>query len=344
MISSLSNLLSCDDQCFVAVSFFITNSEALRKLKAQWTLRNIEHSQVLEKSRDNVKAVPHEEFGGSIVLVDPFQLNKGFLAEVVVPLAFGMCICEQDSSLYVTSGTVLSQIKGGKCIREFDNSLFNDLHSLTPSASGNLLVTSTGVDAILEVDFDDTSYVYWDWFATENGYNTTGAGNKRHIDRERNYQQTITTTPEHTTHINTALNDLPHRVLATLFHQGELIEIDRESRQSRVILSGLKSPHNIRKRNDGFMVCDTRANRVLLLDEELCIERELKGDFDWVQDAVEIVDKNCYLIADSNNDRLVLLDRFGKKFSFMQYPENSRKVAGMEVMTATQARNIFLSS
>lgn len=337
-----SNPLSLGDRCLVAISFFITNSEALRKLKVQWAMRNTEHSQVLGRNRENVQAVPHEEFGGSVVLVDPFQLNKGFLVEVPVPLAFGMCIREQDSSLYVTSGTVLSQIKGGECINKLNNTLFNDLHSLTLSTSGNLLVASTGVDAILEVDFDDASHVFWDWLATENGYGTTGDGNKRCIDREKNYQQTVTTTPDHTTHLNTALNDSPRRILATLFHQGELIEIDRESRQSRVILSGLKSPHNIRRRNSGFMLCDTRANRVLLLDEEFRIATDLQCEFDWVQDAIELERGNCYFVADSNHDRLVLLDRFGKISSAMEYPRNSRKVAGMEIVSATQARNIFL--
>lgn len=342
MIDSLNESLSHDDGCLVVVSFFITHQEALSKLKAQWAMRNDDHSQVLGRNRDNVKAVPHEEFGGSIALVDPSHLERGFLAEIEIPLAFGMCLNARDNSLYVTNGTTLSKVVGGRCIRTLNNPLFNDLHSLTPSTSGNLMVASTGTDSILEVDFEDASCVYWDWLATERGYGIRGDGSHRRIDRKCNYQSIMTTTPEHTTHLNTALNDLPHRILATLFHQGELIEIKKESKQSRVVLSGLKSPHNIRRRRNGFMVCDTRANQVLLLDESLHIEASLKADFNWVQDAIELVDG--YIVADSNHDRLILLDHSGKTSSVMQYPVNSRKIASMEVVTESQARNIFFQS
>ncbi len=327
---------------FAMVSFFITNPVALRKLKAQWALRNPEHSTVLGRTVNQLQITLHEEFGGSIALVDPCKLEEGFVTEFPVPSAFGMCVNKWDNSLCVTSDLVLRKVKDGRCMKVMNNPLFNDLHTCTLTVSGNLLVTSTGTDAILEVDLEDASKVHWDWLATEHGYNTTPTGKLRTIDRELNYQAVVTTTPEHTTHINTALNDCPNRILATLFHQGDLIEIDRTSKQSQVVLSGLKSPHNIRRRRDGFMVCDTRANRVLLLNYKFRIEKELRGDFNWVQDAIELEGNTSYLVGDSNNDRLVRLDYSGKISSVLKWPSSSRKIAGMELITATQARHIFL--
>ena len=328
----------------VLLSFFVTNSTALGKLKSQWALRNVEHSMVLGRITEDMQILPNEDFGGSVALIDPMQMNKGILVEISVPSAFGLCLRKDDNSLYVTSNTVLARIKRGQCVQSLNNKLFNDLHTCTPSVSGNLLVATTGIDAVLEIDFDDTSKVYWDWLATENGYNTTAEGNTRVIDRQLDYQSVVTTTPEHTTHINTAINDIPNRVLATLFHQGEVVEIDMVSKQSRVLLSGLKSPHNIRRRSAGFMVSDTRANRVLLLDDNFVIEKEITYGFDWVQDAIELDGNLGYLIADSNNDRLVLFDYSGQNIAVMQWGKDSRKIAAMEHITVAQARDIFLPS
>lgn len=331
-----------DNKQLIVLSFFVTSSVALSKLKAQWALRNVEHSIVLGRIREDMQILPNEDFGGSVALIDPMAMNKGLLTEISVSSAFGLCIRKTDNSLYVTSNTVLSKIESGQCVQTLNNPLFNDLHTCVPSLSGNLLVATTGIDAVLEVDFDNASKVYWDWLATEHGYDTTVAGNVRVIDRQFNYQPVLTVTPEHTTHINTAINDRPNRILATLFHQGEIIEIDMSSKQSRVLLSGLKSPHNIRPRSGGFMVSDTRANRVLLLDGNFAIEREITGMFDWVQDALEL-DKNLgYLIADSNNDRLMLFDRSGQNTAIMQWAKNSRKIAAMEYITVAQAKDIFL--
>jgi len=330
----------------IVVSFFITKTEALRKIRAQWALRDHKHSKVLDKNLSDAQSIKHEEFGGSIVLMDPLKLEEGFLAEIPVPLAFGLCVDKNDSSLYVTSGSVIHQIKNGYCKKILDNNLFNDLHSISMSTKGNLIVVSTGIDSILEINHKNDSSVCWDWLAIEHGYNTTPNGQTRFIDRKLDYRSALITTPEHTTHVNTAFNDREDRILATLFHQGELIEIDRKSKQSKVILKNLSSPHNIRSRNNGFMISDTRANRVLLLDDKFKIKKEISHDFNWIQDALEFWDggKAYYLIADSNNGRLVLTSHSGKIISSFKWEKDSRKVAAMQILTTSEANNIFFPS
>lgn len=331
------------DKKLLLVSFFITSPEAFAQLKKEWAMRNAEHG-IVVGDLTSIQLVDPDTFGGSIVLADPYRLEDGFLTEVEVPFAFGMLYDEQDQSLYVASGTVIRQIKGGLCLRIMNNKLFNDLHTLTLSAYGKLLVVSTGTDSILEIELTDAEQVAWDWLATEQGYDTNPSGQKRLIDRQLNYQSIITSTPEHTTHINTALNDRPERILATLFHQGELIEIDRQSKKSKTVLSGLKSPHNIRKAKNGFILSDSRANRVLFLNNDLQIKGEIKGDFDWIQDACELDDRlGHYLLGDSNNDRIVLVDRSGTVASSLQWVKDSRKISGMEIVTVSQAREIFLT-
>jgi len=331
-----------DEKTLLVASFFITNKEALAKLRSQWSNRNSEHSRMIGRTKRQTCSIPDREFGGSIVLIDPDNLEAGFLMELNIPLAFGLCFNAMNSSLYVTSGTVISQIKHGLCVRKLGNPLFNDLHTISVSEAGNLLVTSTGVDALLEVDFDDASKVYWDWLATENGFDKTPLGTPRHISRDVNYQEVVASTPEHTTHINTALNDIPNRIIATLFHQGVLVEIDMVTKHCRTLLEGLKSPHNIRRRGDGYILSDSRANRVLLLDSQFCVESEIAGDFNWVQDALGL-DNYSSLVGDSNNDRLVRIDKRGKPVASLNWEKGSRKFAGFEAITVEQARGIFLS-
>lgn len=260
-----------------------------------------------------------------------------------LPFAFGLCFNEQDKSLYVASAMVIRQIKGGQCLKILNNNLFNDLHTLTLTVSGNLLIASTGTDSILEVSFDGAEQVIWEWLATEQGYDVNPVGQRRVIDRQLNYQSIITATPEHATHINTALNDRPNRILATLFHQGELIEINRQSKESKILLSGLKSPHNIHRTKAGFILSDSRANRVLLLNNDFQIEREIKENFEWVQDAREFEEGSSYLVGDSNNDRVVLVKQSGKVISSLQWAKDTKKISCMEIITAAQAKTIFLT-
>ncbi len=340
----ISNYLSnqADDKVLLLISFFITNPQALTQLKKEWVLRSADHGKVIGNLNE-IELVDPNMFGGSIALVDPSKLEDGFLGEMDLPFAFGLCFNEQDRSLYVASGTVVRQIKDGLCLRMLNNSLFNDLHTLTLTVSGKLLVVSTGTDSILEVDFGDAEQAIWEWLATEQGYDVNPAGQRRIIDRQLNYQSIITTTPEHTTHVNTALNDQPNRILATLFHQGELIEIDSQSKKSKILLSGLKSPHNIRRTKGGFILSDSRANRVLLLGNDFQIEKEIKENFDWVQDACEFEQGLSYLVGDSNNDRVVLVNQSGQVTSSLQWAKDSKKISGMEIINVSQAKDIFLA-
>jgi len=72
-----------------------------------------------------------------------------------------------------------------------------------------------------------------------------------------------------------------------------------------------------------------------------CVEKEIAGGFDWVQDALEL-DDHSYLVGDSNNDRILRLDRYGKIIANLSWSKGSRKFAGFELVTTKQAREVFL--
>lgn len=329
-----------DNKKLILVSFFVTDKKVMKNLKELWSSRDASHSKVFKKNDLLLKRLNVENFGGSIVLLDPLNLNKGFISEIKTNLAFGMCVSPQKTSLFVTGGNVIYEIQNRKHKKTISNSLFNDLHGLSLSRSSNLLVVSTGTDSILEIKIGGKSRLLWDWFATENGFEFTATGKKRFIDRTSNYQNISTTTPEHTTHINNAIC-YDGKIFATLFHQGKLIEIDRKSKKFNVILSGLKQPHNFRVRVNGFMICNTRANEVLLLDSKYNVTEVLRSNFDWVQDALE-VEYDKFLIADSNNNRLVLVNRNSQVLSLMDWEKDSRKISSFEIVSKQEAKNIFL--
>jgi hypothetical protein len=63
----------------------------------------------------------------------------------------------------------------------------------------------------------------------------------------------------HTTHVNAAIALKSSTVLATLFHQGELIAINRATGDVQTMLHGLKRPHAVRWSGQIFTVADSGA-------------------------------------------------------------------------------------
>lgn len=331
--------------CFIIVSFFVTQKEALAQMKAQWAHRSKNHSLVLGRNITDVQKVPAEKMGGSIVLVDAMQLKKGILAEIEVPTAFGMCAHVSEPGVLVASGSSVVHVQNGKIVSSFSNSMFNDIHGLSRTHSGHLLVTSTGTDALFEVSLNDPKKICWEWLATEHGLDQAGDGSKKNISRDIDYRTVTTSTPEHTTHINSSLEYKKGSILATLFHQGTLVEINKLTGKSSTLLSGLQSPHSIRKWKNGFMLSDTRSNSILLLDNNFLVTKKIHSNsFEWVQDSLYLDETDEYLIADSNNGIIHKVQEDGTETSLWQYDNNSRKIAMMEYISVEQAHAIFGSN
>lgn len=170
-----------------------------------------------------------------------------------------------------------------RIVRRVRHRWFNHIHTIEPTPQGFLL-TSSGSDLLAEVDAHGE--LAWSFFLFEHGY-----GGRRHglgtrfdpaLDYNRRYLPAALTA-----HPNSALLRDPDHVLATLFSTGELVEIDRRSGEVRVRLDGLSRPHALRRRpGGGYMLSDSEARRVVLLDEALRPCGELRVDLPWIQDAV----------------------------------------------------------
>lgn len=246
----------------------------------------------------------------------------------------GACFFE---SVFWVASNAANRIRVFDCacqrVRTILHPLFNDLHTLVPSGD-RVLVTSSGTDAILELDSEGR--LLWSWLATEHGFDRFRDGRGRTVERRMDWSSVAIETTEQTTHVNSAIGLGTDAVIATLFVQGMLIRIDRRSGTPEVLLSGMDRPHRIRPQTPGpgWTVCDSGASRVIILDERFSIVDEIGGDFlHWVQDAVVV--GSSLFILDANNCRMIEWDLRGRRMTAsLEYPE-SWKGFGITVVPKT---------
>jgi hypothetical protein len=183
---------------------------------------------------------------------------------------------------------------------------FNALHSLSRTRRG-FLVASTGLDLLLE--FDRKGDILWEWWATDHGFQRTPMGRERLLDKAADHRNIDYGTLTHTTHINSAVERPDGSILATLFHQGMVVLIDRCSGQWRPVLQELDHVHAVRLLDENcFTIADTGRGRALLVRlENGCgvIEEEISVDTNWLQDAVYNPQEDRWLLIDGENARLI---------------------------------------
>jgi hypothetical protein len=267
-----------------------------------------------EKSRDEI-ACPVTVLGsfrkpdggktGLLCLLD----ESGKPQQAVELLSPAGMVQTSDGVFVAASSTIHHLSKDLSSIQENAISLplFNVLHSLSRTKRG-YLVASTGVDALAE--FDEQGHLLWDWWASEHGFDLTPTGVPRVLDKYDDHRTVKYGTLEQTTHINSAAELPDGRLLATLFHQGMVIVIDRETGDWQPVLEGLNHPHAVRILDEQhFTVADTGRGRALLVsfvEQRGRIIMEVKADTDWLQDCQYSERDDCWFLVDGKNSRILL--------------------------------------
>lgn len=247
---------------------------------------------------------PEEDQGGLLALLDENgQMKAG--AELSMPA--GMAL--SDDGFMVASIYDVHKIAPDLSTIKETVSLpaFNMLHSLSRSKHG-YLVASTGLDSILE--FANGGELLWSWWATDHGFEQTPTGEPRLLDKTIDHRGIKYGTLAQTTHVN-SVAELPNgTILATLFHQGTVIAIDRETGNWQTVLAGLDHPHSVRVLNEEYItVADTARGRGLLINIRGLrgkIEVEVSIDTSWLQDCSYDYRHDRWLLVDGKNSRLVL--------------------------------------
>jgi hypothetical protein len=97
-------------------------------------------------------------------------------------------------------------------------------------------------------------------------------------------------------------------ILCLLFHQGQLIQIDRslppEKQDGEIILEGLARPHSLEKVPGGWIFCNSLSKELVLLDDALHVTGNIPYDGGWIQDCTRLPGGNIVL-NDVDNTVLV---------------------------------------
>jgi hypothetical protein len=272
------------------------------------------------------------DLGGRIAILDWEKKMIEYEREVRTP--FG--VAEHDGVIYVTTGDDnWHSIGDGSSIRKYDgklqqlgvisNQCMNDSHGMSIAPDGTIWLASTGLDLILGMDMQgNTKHT---WYATEHGFTHDLTGNVRRISKQMDHRRSVYMTPFQTTHLNTVFEQDDY-LYATLWAQGQVIKISKESGEHSVVVDGLCYPHSFLPTNDGgYLVSDTRYKypdeakslthygRVVIFDDAFRQKAIIEDDFCWVQDARHVRHRNedFIAVADSNNNRICLYDLNRKK-------------------------------
>lgn len=247
---------------------------------------------------------PQEDQGGLLCLLD----EMGFIQRSVeLPMPAGMAF--SDNGVFIASLEAVHEVTPDLSIVQHhvvSLPTFNLLHSISRTARG-YLAASTGLDAILE--FTREGQVLWSWWATEHGFEHTPTGEQRILDTTIDHRGIKYGTLAQTTHVNSAVELPGGQILASLFHQGMVVAIDRESGTWRPVLEGLDHPHAVRVlTEDYFTVADTGRGRALLVhikDGRGYIEAEVLAATNWLQDCFYDYRHDHWILVDGKNSRII---------------------------------------
>ncbi|EFH82078.1 hypothetical protein [Ktedonobacter racemifer] len=274
-------------------------------LKQHWTQTREETSCPLTVLGSKQK--PGGDLGGLVCLIDDLGATQKVLN---LSMAAGLAPFEKD--VLVTTFDSIHRVDTQLQTLQSDfisSPLFNALHSVSRTRRG-YLVASTGIDLLVE--FSPTGEVLWTWWATDHGFSHTPTGELRELDKEADHRIIKYGTLQQTTHVNSVAELPDGRVLATLFHQGTVIAIDRESGKWETILEGLDHPHSVRILDEEhFTVADTVHGKALLVrlnssGHGTTIEEEVDAGTSWLQDCSYNAQHNVWVLVDGKHTRILL--------------------------------------
>ncbi len=142
------------------------------------------------RNDEDTRSITSDQLGGEIILINPLNLRK-IIKRIDVRTPMGLFYDKKRNVLLAGSDHYISLISGGKVVGIVNNNLFNCIH----------------------------------WLAAENGYNKDPFDKVRVVNRGVIHQGAEYCTSQHTTHVNSVVEFKPNQLLATLFHQGLLVEL-----------------------------------------------------------------------------------------------------------------------
>lgn len=248
---------------------------------------------------------PDEDLGGQVCILD----DAGRVESAVeLSLAAGMAASEHGTLITTFSGIhEFDPVQGSLRLDAISLPVFNALHSISRTRNG-YIVASTGLDLLVE--FNLQGEILWQWWATDHGFTLTPAGEQRYLDKAADHRIIKYGTLQQTTHVNSVAELPDGRILATLFHQGTVIAIERETGRWHTVLEGLDHPHSARVLDGNhFTIADTVHGKGLLIRLDGYngyVEEEVDADTNWLQDCSYSVEHDTWVLVDGKRTRVQL--------------------------------------
>jgi hypothetical protein len=232
------------------------------------------------------------------------------------------------------------------------NPFFSFIHtvSFSPFSNDRLLISSSGFDCIFEYDLIDNTKV-WEWFAWENGFDKgrdVYSDSDVYLTRDKSLADKWKTEGKNFLLINDpATQSLPtaqrsafinsvsyHQddkelLLATLFHKGVLLLINRNNLVNEAIVKDMNHPHGGKMSNQFCLVTSTNSGEVVLItneEENRYFFNNLDGkpfelgEMEWLQNSIIIDD--FIITIDSNRTAFVIFNPIEKKYDIIPYDNN----------------------
>lgn len=249
---------------------------------------------------------PEGDLGGLLCLIEDLGTTR-----TVLDLSLAAGLVPSPQGLLVTTFNSIHEVDPRLQSLQshvITSPLFNALHSVSRTRHG-YLVASTGLDLLIE--FNYAGEILWTWWATDHGFHHTQTGEVRELDKDADYRTAKFGTLQQTTHVNSAAELPDGRILATLFHQGTVIAIDRETGDWTTVLDGLDHPHSVRILDEQhFTVADTVHGKALLVklpaSGKGSVEEEVDAGTSWLQDCSYDERHNVWVLVDGKQTRVSL--------------------------------------
>ncbi|MCH7762935.1 MAG: hypothetical protein IIB95_04250 [Candidatus Marinimicrobia bacterium] len=300
-------------------------------------LQAIQKRYIESQKRSKTGSVSRREpaLGGLIHIV--IEEGKIVLEKTIAKLREPRGISIKKDKIAISSeNRIFIFCQEGHSVRIIDHPWLSYIHTVRFDNSGtHLLVSSSGLDMILEFNLLDNIYL-WEWLAWEHdlniGYDPSTNAEfhlTRSIEKAEEYQSSgidycLINDPKkqhlptalRAAFINSAEYALNGDVLATLFHSGSAIKISKSDGSWNEIIDNLSKPHGCMTMGDEFLITDTGGGNVIVFDNnQRCnysfnnVEGKSNSmhDLEWLQ--FSSYHQQMLITEDSNRKQFTIIDR-----------------------------------
>ena len=280
------------------------------------------------------------------------SLNNGKLIDekVLTKLKEPRGIDFSDNKLAISSENIVYLI--GNKIESIRNDFFSYIHtvSFSPFDINKLLISSSGFDCIFEYDLKNVNPI-WEWFAWENGF-PNGKDSQTNSDvfitRDKlqaqewerecksfilidNPKEQNLPTAQRSAFINSVSyhQDKKDFILATLFHKGVLLQINKNDNSSNVIIDNMHHPHGGKGSNAMTLATSTNSGEVVCVQEQhetryffnnLPGKPIELGEMEWLQNSILV--NEMVITIDSNRKSFIIFDPIKKLYDSIPYDKD----------------------